>query len=151
MLRIFSSLVVLGVACGAVRADKPEDAPKANGTLEGKRVKFPERSVADGVKATVGLLESCHDESLYEADEFTKALQGDHIRLVFPKPITARVDNEQIEFSELVFRLPMNTGVFWVRTVRTADNLGRWRRYSKYEFEKRKPFATWLREAQAAD
>src|SRR5262249_44881289 len=122
-----------------------EDAPKATGTLEGKRVKFPEKSVVDGVKATVGLLESCHSESLYQADEFKNALQGDHIRLVFAKPITAEVTNEQIEFSELVFRLPMNTGVFWVRT---GDN---WRRYSKYEFEKEKPFAAWLGEAQPAD
>jgi hypothetical protein len=104
-----------------------------------------------GVKASIGLLESCHDESPYEADEFRKALGGDHIRLMFAKPVTARVDNEQIQLSELVFRLPMNTGVFWVRTVRSADNLGRWRRYSKYEFEKRKPFAAWLREARPAD
>jgi hypothetical protein len=42
--------------------------------------------------------------------------------------------NEKIEFSELVFRLPMNTGVFWVRT---GD---KWRRCSKYEFPKEEPF-----------
>jgi hypothetical protein len=122
-----------------------EDAPKASGILDGKRVKFPEKSVAEGVKATVGLLESCHSESLYQADEFKKALQGDHIRLVFAKPITARVSNEQIEFSELVFRLPRNTGVFWVRAGE------QWRRYSKYELEKEKPFAAWLGESQPAD
>lgn len=145
MLRMVSSLVVLGVACGAVAADKTEAAPKASGTLEGKRVKFSEKSVTAGVTATVGLLQTCHDESLYQADEFNKALQVDHIRLVFAKPITARVNNEQVEFSELVFRLPMNTGVFWVRT---GDQ---WRRYSKYEFEKEKPFAAWLREARPAD
>ncbi len=137
---LFTVVVLLTAnACWA------EDALKASGTLDGKRVKFPEKSVADGVKATIGLLESCHSESLYQADEFKKALQGDHIRLVFAKPITARVNNEQIEFSELVFRLPTNTGVFWVRTGE------KWRRYSKYEFEKEKPFAAWLREAQPAD
>src|SRR5690242_19006902 len=87
-----------------------EDAPKASGTLAGTRVKFLKKSVAGGVKATVGLLESCHSESLYLADEFKKALQGDNVRLVFAKPVTAKVNNEQIEFSELVFRLPMNTG-----------------------------------------
>jgi hypothetical protein len=43
-----------------------EDAPKASGALDGKKVKFPEKSVADGVKATVGLLESCHSEGLYQ-------------------------------------------------------------------------------------
>ena len=136
------NVLVVAVVLLTANACWAEDAPKASGTLDGKRVKFPEKSVADGVKATVGLLESCHSESLYQADEFKKALKGDHIRLVFAKPVTASVNNEQIEFSELVFRLPMNTGVFWVRT---GD---KWRRYSKYEFEKEQPFAAWLREAQ---
>jgi hypothetical protein len=122
-----------------------DDAPKASGTLDGKAAKFPEKSVADGVKAAVGLLESCQDESLYQVDEFKKALDVDHIWLVFAKPITAQVMDEQIEFSELVFRLPFNTGVFWVRT---GD---KWRRYSKYKLEKEKPFAAWLREAQRAN
>jgi hypothetical protein len=122
-----------------------EDAPKASGTLDGRKVKFPEKSVADGVKATVRLLESCHSESLYDADEFKKARQGDHIRLLFARPITVRLNDEHINLSELVFRLPMNTGVFWVRT---GD---KWRRYSKYEFDKEKPFAAWLREARPAD
>jgi hypothetical protein len=97
------------------------------------------------VKASVGLLESCHDESLFQADELTKAMQGDHVRVVFPRPITAQVLNEKVEFSELVFRLPLNTGVFWVRT---GD---RWRRYSKYEFQKEKPFVAWLGEARPAE
>jgi hypothetical protein len=94
------------------------------------------------VKATVGLLESCCSESLYESAEFRRALQGDHIRLVLAKPIKARVNNDKIEFSEMVFRLPMNTGVFWVRS---GD---KWRRYSKYEFEKEKPVEAWLGQAQ---
>jgi|SRR5579884_1167424 len=121
------------------------DTPAASGRLEGKTVTFPAKSVADGVKASVGLLKSCHDESLYQADELKKALRGDFIRLVLTKPITARVNNEQIKFSELVFRLPLNTGVFWVRT---GDQ---WRRYSKYEPAKEKPFTAWLREAQPAN
>ena len=100
------------------------------------------QKVAEGVKATVGLLESCHDESLFQADELKQALQRDHVRLVFPKPIAAKVTNKKIEFSELVFRLPLNTGVFWVR----AGDM--WRRYSKYEFQKEKSFAVWLKEAQ---
>jgi hypothetical protein len=137
---LFVALVlVTAAACLA------EDTPKATGTLEGKKVQFPEKGIADGVKATVSLLESCHDKSLYLADEFKKALQGDHVRLVFAKPITARVVNEEIEFSELVFRLPTNTGVFWVRSGE------KWRRYSKYEFQKEAPFMAWLREAQPAD
>lgn len=35
---------------------------------------------------------------------------------MFAKLITAKVMSEKIELSELVFRLPRNTGVFWVRT-----------------------------------
>jgi hypothetical protein len=135
-------VVLVLVTAGACRA---EDAPKATGLLEGKKVKFPEAGIAGGVKATVGLLESCHDESVYQADEFKKAEQGDHVRLVFAKPITVTVMGEKVKVSELVFRLPMNTGVFWLRS---GD---KWRRYSKYEFRKEGPFVTWLREAQPAD
>jgi len=136
---VASLMLVTAAAC---RADH---APKATGVLEGKKVKFPEKEVAGGVKAAVGLLESCHSESLYDADEFKQAEQGDHIRLVFAKPITARVVNEEVQFSELVFRLPANTGVFWLRC---GD---KWRRYSKYEFQKEEPFRAWLREAEPAD
>jgi hypothetical protein len=137
---LFVALVLMTTA-----ACRAEDTPKATGTLEGKKVKFPEKGIAAGVRATVGLLESCHSESLYQADELKQAKQGDHIRLVFAKPITVRVNNEEIEFSELVFRLPTNTGVFWLRS---GD---KWRRYSKYEPQKEKPFLAWLREAQPAD
>jgi hypothetical protein len=134
---LFVALVL--VTAAACRA---EDTPKASGTLEGTKVKFPEKGIAEGVKATLGLLESCHDKSLYEADELKQAKEGDHIRLVFAKPITVRVVNEDVEVSELVFRLPTNTGVFWLRS---GD---KWRRYSKYEPQKVEPFLTWLREAQ---
>jgi len=139
-----SSLAMLVVLLAAV-AYGADDAPKASGTLDGKQVKFPEKAVAQGMKATVGLLESCHSESLFEADELKKALRGDHVRLLLPKPITANVMNEKIELSELVFRLPLNTGVFWVR----AGN--KWRRYSKYEPQKERPFEVWLREAQPVE
>jgi hypothetical protein len=122
-----------------------DEAPKASGVLDGKKVKFPKESIAEGVNAAIGLLESCHDESLYNADELKKAHDGDHIRLVLAKPVVATVMEKRVDVSELVFRLPMNTGVFWVRA---GD---RWRRYSKYEFEKEAPFTTWLREARTAD
>ncbi len=122
-----------------------DESPRASGRLEAKPLAFAQKGIADGVKATIGLLESCHDESLYQADEFKKAEQGDHVRLVFARPITAKVMNEKIAFSELVFRLPMNTGVFWVRTGDT------WRRYAKYEFPKEAPFTAWLRQTRPAD
>jgi hypothetical protein len=137
-------LAALLVLFAAV-AHGADDTPKATGTLNGKRLRFPEKGLADGLKATVGLLESCHDKSLYEADERRKAEQGDHIRWVFPKPITVRVLNEEVKVSELVFRRPLNTGVFWVRS---GD---KWRRYSKYEFPKEQAFEAWLRQAQPAD
>jgi hypothetical protein len=135
-------MVVVFIAAAAHAAD---DSPKASGRLGGEPVLFPEQGIADSVKAAIGLLESCHDEILYQADEFRKALQGDHVRLVFAKPITAGVMNEKIEFSELVFRMPLNTGVFWART---GD---KWRRYSKFEFQKEEPFTAWLRQARPAD
>ncbi|MFO0808901.1 MAG: hypothetical protein U0746_09785 [Gemmataceae bacterium] len=128
----------------AAVAHGADDAPKASGMLNGQRLKFPEKGVANGVKATIGLLASCHDESLFAADELKKALLGDHVRLEFPKPVTAEVMNKKVEFSELVFRRPLNTGVFWVRSGDT------WRRYTKYEFPKEKPFVAWLAEAQVA-
>jgi hypothetical protein len=129
----------------AALAHGADDTPKANGILDGKKVNFPEKAVGEGVKATVGLLESCHSESVFQADELKKALQGDHVRLLFPKAITSEVMNEKIEFSELVFRLPLNTGIFWVRTGK------KWRQYSKYEFQKEKPFVVWLREARPSE
>ena len=142
LMRIVLIAVIVSVTATSCWA---EDAPKASGILDGKKIKFPEKSVSDGVKATVGLLESCHDESLYRADELKKAEQGDHVRLVLAKPVTVTVMGEKVEVSELVFRLPMNTGVFWVRT---GD---KWRRYSKYEFRKQDAFVAWLREAQPSD
>ena len=97
------------------------------------------------MKATLGLLESCCSESLYEADELKKAEQRDHVRLVFAKPIAVTVISEKVEVSELIFRLPLTTGVFWLRS---GDKV---RRYSKYQSRKEKPFVAWLREAQPAD
>jgi hypothetical protein len=133
------------VALFAAVAPGAEDTPRVTGSLDGKQLKFPAKGIADGVKATVGLLESCHSETLYQGDELKKAEQGDHIRLVFPRPITVRILNEKVEVSELVFRRPLNTGVFWVRTP------GKWRRYSKYEGPKEGPFVAWLRQARPAD
>jgi hypothetical protein len=141
-MRCALATVVVMVVAGAGAAD---DAPKVTGTVDGKRLTFPEKSVADGIKATLGLLESCHDESLYHADERMKAEQGDHVRLEFPKPVAVTVMGKEFEISELVLRRPLNTGVFWVRTG------GGWRRYAKYEFPKEEPLAAWLRQARSAD
>lgn len=126
----------------AVFAAAVHGAPTASGTLDGKKIVFPAKGIADGVKATVGLLESCCSESLYQADELQKAQRGDHVRLVFATPVAVTVMGKKVAASEVVFRLPLNTGVFWVRTGST------WRRFSKFEFKKEKPFRAWLGEAR---
>ena len=59
-----------------------DDAPKASGILDGKKLGFPAKGIANGVKSTIGLLESCSDESLFQAEELKKAEQGDHVRLI---------------------------------------------------------------------
>jgi hypothetical protein len=141
MRSVLATIVVL-FASAAYGADQ---APRTSGTQGGKKLTFPEKGIAGGVKATLGLLESCHDESLYQAAERKKAEQGDHVRLVFPRPRTVTVMREKIEVSELVFRRPLATGLFWVRT---GD---KWRRYSKYEIQKVAPFVAWLGEAQPSD
>jgi hypothetical protein len=134
--------VLLFVATVSRAADDPI---KASGTLEGKKVQFPAKVAEEGMKATIDLLESCHSESVFDADELKKAEKGDHVRLMFAKPITVTVVNDKVEFSELVLSLPLNTGVFWLKSN------GKVRRFSKYEFQKEKPFVAWLREAQPAD
>ena len=122
-----------------------EDAPAASGVLDGKRVAFPAKGVADGVKAAAGLLASCHDKSRFDADELKRARQGDHVRLVFPRPIAVEVMGARVEVSELLVRQPLNTGVIGVRAG------GEWQRYAKYEFPKEAAFAAWLRQARPAD
>ena len=136
------ALVVVLLATAAHGADV---APRASGTLGGKTLMFPEKEVADGAKATVSLLESCRSESVYRAAVLKEAEQGDHVRLVFAAPVTVTVMEEEVEVSELVFRLPLETGVFWAR------DGGKWRQYSKYQCQKEGPFVAWLRQAQPAN
>ena len=59
---------------------------------------------ASPAKATVALLESCHSlddgSNCYTIEDLEKARKGDHVRLVFAKPISVRVVNEEVEVSE---------------------------------------------------
>lgn len=135
-------LVLLFVASACPVAD---DAVRVSGRIDGKKVHFPAKGVAGGVKATIGLLESCSDHSLVSLDELRKAREGDHVRLVFAKPIPVTVMEQKFEASELVVRLPLNTGVIWLWSGTKV------RRYAKFEHETAKLFETWLREAQPAD
>jgi len=139
------NLILVALVLVFADSGRAEETPQATGILEGKHVKFPEKSIPEGVKAAVDLLQSCHDESPYQAGERRKALRGDHVRMSFPTPRKVTVMRETFKISSLIVRLPMNTGVFWVKSK------GKWRRYTKYEFPKQKPFEAWLRMAQPAE
>ncbi len=119
-----------------------DQAAKVSGGIDGKQVTFRSTEIPAGVKVTLAMLQSCIDDSLYNADELKAAENGDHIRLLFSNPTKATVMEHQIEFSEIVFRLPEGTGVFWVHT---AD---KWLRYSKYAPDKADKFDAWLRHAR---
>jgi hypothetical protein len=130
---------------GADDASSGDDAPKASRIVDGMALPFDPKGVADGVTATLALLESCHSEAWPGKnpptdEDVKKVLLKDHVRLVFAKPITARVMNEEVEFSELVF----GAGAFWLRS---GDKV---RRYAKYEYEKYKPFQEWHRQTPPA-
>jgi hypothetical protein len=52
---------------------------------------------------------------------------------------------KKVEATEVVFRLPANTGVFWVRDGAKV------RRYAKYDYRKERAMSAWLGEARPAD
>ena len=135
------ALTVTGTAC---RAD---DALTANGTLHGKRVKFPEQGLAEGAKATIALLQSCHhvDEVTPALADLKKARQGDHIRLVFRTPVGVKILDKTFDVSEVIFTQPSNTGVFWLRANRRLV------RCAMFEPQKQTDFSIWLKQAQAED
>ncbi|QEL19926.1 hypothetical protein [Limnoglobus roseus] len=128
-------------------ADVPaaDEAPKASATRDGKKCKFPEKGVAAGVEATTALLETCRDKAAGTADDMKKARDGDHVRLVFAKPVAVMVGDMKLEVSELVLTLPLNTGVFWLRA---GDKVIR---CTKYRFEKEEDFLAWCYTATRAD
>jgi hypothetical protein len=135
------ALVVTATACEA------DNAPTATGTLHGKRVKFPKKGLAEGTKATIALLESCHDvdETTPALADLKKARQGDHVRLVFDTPVRVTILGKTYEVSEVIFTQPSNTGVFWLRARR------RLARCTKFEPQNESPVSTWLKQARAKD
>lgn len=132
---------ILMLAAGSGPAAEP---PQATGILDGKPIVFAQRTVPVGAKAALALLESCHDESLFAAEELRTAERGDHLRLVFAEPISVTIQGERLPAAEVVLRLPTRTGVFWVRSGEKV------RRFAKYEFEHERPFAAWFDEARTA-
>lgn len=131
--------ILLSIATVAAGAD---ETAKATGRIAGRAVKFPQKTIADGVRVNVILLESSHDESAFDKAELAKAKRGDHIRLVLSKPRAATILGKPVTVSELLLRLPLNKGVYWVRSGT------KWRRFAKYEFGKTGPVQAWLRTAR---
>ena len=139
-LSIPALLFVATVCCAA------DEGITASGRLDRKKVNFPAQSVAEGARATLRLLESCHSLSDgHPAAELKKAQAGDHIRLVFANPVMVRVLGEKLEVRELVLTQPLNTGVFWLWA---GDRVVR---CSKFEFQKEKDFVAWRNQARAAE
>jgi len=66
-----------------------DDPPEASRTLEGQKTQFPAKTIADGVTATVGVLQFCHysDTETDTVADMKKAQEKDHVRLFFPRPI----------------------------------------------------------------
>jgi hypothetical protein len=140
--------VLLAVALAATaNACRAEDALGATGTLHGKRVKFPEKGLVEGAKATIALLESCHDvdEMTSTLADLKSAREGDHVRLAFARPVGVTILGKTFDVSEVIFTQPSNTGVFWLRAGRRLI------RCSKFEPQKVSSFSAWLKQARPAD
>lgn len=68
--------------------------------------------------------------------------KGDHVRLVFTKPVKLTVLNTRLEVSELVFS---EKAGFWVRSGKKAYF------FTKYKPEKMKPFDKWRNQLLPVD
>jgi hypothetical protein len=135
----------LGKTSAEVRKLRP--ATKASGRLNGKSVRFPEESVADGVEALTALVESCRVKGEGTDADRKKAREGDHVRVVFARPVTVAVLGEKLKVSELVFTQPPDAGVFWLlvgdKVIHCAE--------CEHGKESGGRFLSWRDEAAAAD
>jgi hypothetical protein len=139
-LTLVSVLLFTGMCHGA------DDPPKASRKLEGRTTPFPAKTIAEGVKVTISVLESCHSlddgtrnggNLAYSTANLKKAQEGDHLRFEFPKPVKVKILDKTYEVSEVVFA----DGAFWLRC---GDKVVR---STKYEFAKSKAFVEWFRQA----
>lgn len=93
----------------------------------------------------IGALESCHSISdgtvKYSTDELKKARKGDHVWLVFARPIEVEVLEKKLKVSEAVFA----DGVFWLLCGNDVV------RCTKYEFDNMEPFRQWFRQLLPVD
>jgi hypothetical protein len=144
-MKMLHALTLAAVALLAAQTCRAGDPPKATRVIEGQKTTFPEKSLAGGVQALVGALESCHDISeetvKYTAEELKKARKGDHVSFVFAKPLGVEVLDRNLEVSEAVFA----KGVFWLLCGKEVV------RCTKYEFDKFDRFLEWYRQTLPAD
>src|SRR5262245_57071132 len=121
------------------------DETKATRKLDGVKTTFPAKTIKAGVKVTIAALETCHSsvDSSDPAADMKKAQEGDHVRVVFAKPVKVEVLNEEYEISEVVFT--PNPGVFWMRS---GDKV---LRCAKYQFQEMKQFQDWYRQTLQPD
>jgi hypothetical protein len=122
-----------------------DESPKATRFLEGSRSTFPAKSLPEGKKLLIAVLESCHDVSdetvKYSTDDLKTAQKGDHVRFEFPKAIKCEVQQKKLEVSEAIYA----KGVFWL--VCGNDVV----RATKYTFDKLEPFRKWFEQTLPAD
>src|ERR1700722_11909824 len=109
-MRLTRILILLLFTASVCHGD--DHALKVSGSFQGKKVQFPAKGLVEGVKATIDLVKTCCENSTSSPEALRKAEQGDHIRLVFAKPLTVEVMNETVEVSELILKLPMGDHVF---------------------------------------
>jgi hypothetical protein len=121
------------------------DETKATRKLEGVKTTFPAKIIKAGVKAAIAALETCHSsmESSDPAADMKRAQEGDHVRVVFAKPVKVEVLNDEYEISEVVFA--PDPGVFWIRS---GDKV---LRCGKYQFQEMQQFQDWYRQTLPAD
>jgi hypothetical protein len=141
-MRISVISVLLVVACASHAA---EGETKATRKIDGVTTTFPAKAIEAGVKATVGVLESCtfsSDRKDTVAADLKKALRGDHARLAFAKPIKVKVGGKEYEASEAVYSA---TG-FWL--LRFGNQ---WLFCSKYNYKEHDRFLAWFGQTLPAD
>jgi len=115
-----------------------DDPPEATRKIEGRTTQFPPKTIAEGMKLTVVVLESCSasDTETYTAADMKKAQEKDHVRWMFPRPIAVTIDGDTFKASEVVYA----AGAFWVRDGEKVV------RCAKYQYDKMKPFGEWYRQ-----
>lgn len=131
-------LLLVGVGHG-------DDTPKATRLTDEARATFPAPAASEGGKLVIELLGACHDISdgtvPYSEKDVRKALQKEHVRVVFPKPIPMTLGGKKQHIAEVVFA----EGVLWVTC---AKEVVRCSKYGHVEYDR---FNKWARQTLTPD